>query len=179
MTRIACAGVLQLAREKAGWGTKIPGISRGVAAYFCHNSYAAQVVDLKIVNGKVQVEEVYSAIDCGLLINPDAAKNPCEGTVVDGIGTALFGELIFQDGQPDRRNFDTYRMIRMNEAPKEIQTFFIESQTDPTGLGEPLFPPVFAALANALYKATGKRFYNQPFQKGLIDSRIPVQEFKT
>ncbi|MCS5489893.1 xanthine dehydrogenase family protein molybdopterin-binding subunit [Algoriphagus limi] len=162
------AGVLELVKSKSNWGQTPAGISRGVSAYFCHNSYAAQVVDLKVENGEVQIDKVFNAIDCGLVVNPDAAKNLCEGAVVDGIGTALFGELKFNQGMPDRMNFDRYRMIRMKEAPKEIETHFVESQIDPTGLGEPAYPPVFAALANALYQATGKRFYKQPFIHELI-----------
>ncbi len=161
------AGVLELVQSKSNWGTSQPGISRGVSAYFCHNSYAAQVVDLRVENGKVQVEKVIQALDCGLVINPDAAKNLCEGAAVDGIGTALFGELKFGNGAPDRSNFDRYRMIRMTEAPKSIETYFVDNQLDPSGLGEPAYPPVFAALANALYQATGKRFYDQPFAKQL------------
>lgn len=160
-------GVLELLKAKSNWGQTLAGIARGVSAYFCHNSYAAQVLDLKIENGQVQVEKVVQAVDCGLIINPDAAKNLCEGCVVDGIGTALFGELKFVNGAPDRSNFDQYRMIRMKEAPKVIETHFVESQVDPSGLGEPGYPPVFAALANALYQATGKRFYDQPFAKQL------------
>jgi isoquinoline 1-oxidoreductase beta subunit len=156
-------GVLELLKAKSNWGQAQAGISRGVSAYFCHNSYAAQVLDLKIENGQVQVEKVVQAVDCGLVINPDAAKNLCEGCVVDGIGTAMFGELKFVNGAPDRSNLDRYRMIRMSEAPKVIETYFVESQVDPTGLGEPGYPPVFAALANAIYQATGKRFYEQPF----------------
>ncbi|NVK53106.1 MAG: xanthine dehydrogenase family protein molybdopterin-binding subunit [Flavobacteriaceae bacterium] len=157
------AGVLNLVKEKSNWDQKTEGISRGVSAYFCHNSYAAQVLDLKIENSQVKIEKVTQAIDCGILINPDAAKNLCEGAVVDAVGTAMFGELKFISGAPDRSNFDQYRMIRLKEAPKEIETHFVASQVDPTGLGEPAYPPVFAALANALYQATGKRFYNQPF----------------
>jgi isoquinoline 1-oxidoreductase beta subunit len=75
----------------------------------------------------------------------------------------MFGELKFNDGVPDKSNFDRYRMIRMREAPKAIETHFVDSEIDPTGLGEPGYPPVFAALANALYQATGERFYRQPF----------------
>jgi isoquinoline 1-oxidoreductase beta subunit len=160
-------GVLELLKAKSNWGQTQAGISRGVSAYFCHNSYAAQVLDLKIENGQVQVEKVVQAVDCGLVINPDAAKNLCEGCVVDGIGSAMFGELKFVNGAPDKSNFDQYRMIRMKEAPKAIETHFVESQVDPTGLGEPGYPPVFAALANALYQATGKRLYDQPFAKQL------------
>lgn len=157
------AKVLELVKEKANWGTPKEGVSRGVSAYFCHNSYAAQVLDLKIVNGQVQIDKVSNAIDCGLVVNPDAAKNLCEGAVVDGIGTAMFGELTFKDGVVSKSNFDQYRQIRIKEAPKSIETHFVDNGEDPTGLGEPAYPPVFAALANALYRATGKRFYDQPF----------------
>lgn len=162
------AGVLELVKEKSNWEQVPTGISRGVSAYFCHNSYAAQAVDLKIENGQVKVEKVVQAVDCGLIINPDAARNLCEGCVVDGIGTAMYGELKFNQGAPDRSNFDRYRMIRISEAPKVIETYFVESHIDPSGLGEPGYPPVFGALANALYQATGKRLYQQPFSPHLV-----------
>jgi isoquinoline 1-oxidoreductase subunit beta len=86
---------------------------------------------------------------------------------VDGIGNALYGEMSFKNGVPDKNNFNSYRMIRHSEAPKSIEIHYVKNDIDPTGLGEPLFPPVFAAMANALYKATGKRFYNQPFLKDI------------
>ncbi|SHN35023.1 isoquinoline 1-oxidoreductase, beta subunit [Cyclobacterium lianum] len=159
------AKVLELVREKANWANPTPGVSRGVSAYFCHNSYAAQVLDMKIVDGQVQIDKVTNAIDCGLVVNPDAAKNLCEGAVIDGIGTAMYGELTFENGVISKSNFDQYRQIRMKEAPKSIETYFVENGEDPSGLGEPAYPPVFAALANALYKATGNRFYDQPFSR--------------
>jgi CO/xanthine dehydrogenase Mo-binding subunit len=97
------------------------------------------------------------------VVNPDAAKNMVEGAVVDGIGNSLFGGLKFDKGVVTQQNLNQYRMIRMKEAPKKIDVHFVQNGIDPTGLGEPPFPPIFAALANALYKATGKRFYHQPF----------------
>ncbi|PHI20390.1 isoquinoline 1-oxidoreductase [Lewinellaceae bacterium SD302] len=157
------AGVLKLVRKKSGWGEGDQDLQRGVSAYFCHNSYAAHVLDLKIEDGKPVVQKVTCAIDCGIVVNPDAAANMAEGGIVDGVGNALYGELTFTDGKPDKNNFDTYRMIRMNEAPKEIDVHFVPSEIDPTGLGEPPFPPVFGAMANAIYKATGERRYRQPF----------------
>jgi isoquinoline 1-oxidoreductase beta subunit len=157
------AGVLEMVKVKSNWGRTNSGVFRGVSAYFCHNSYVAQVLDLVMENDKPRVERVYNAIDCGIVVNPEAAKNLCEGAVVDGIGTAMFGELTFTQGVPDKNNFDKYRMVRMKEAPKAIETYFVESTVDPTGLGEPAYPPVFAALGNALYQATGKRFNRQPF----------------
>lgn len=158
------AGVLKLVRDKSGWGKGTPsGVSRGVAAYFCHNTYAAHVLDLVIENGKPVVQKVCCAIDCGIVINPDAATNMTEGAIVDGIGNAFYGAMTFKDGVPEKSNFDKYRMIRMSEAPKEIEVHFVQNDIDPTGMGEPPFPPIFGAVANALYKATGKRFYDQPF----------------
>jgi isoquinoline 1-oxidoreductase beta subunit len=157
------AGVLELVREKSGWGKEHSDKKRGVAAYFCHNSYAAHVVDVVMENGLPKVEQVCSVLDCGIVVNPDAAANMVEGAVVDGIGNAMFGEMTFTNGEPDKDNFDTYRIIRNNEAPKNIEVHFVKNEIDPTGLGEPPFPPVFAALANAMYKATGVRYRNQPF----------------
>ena len=151
-------------REKSGWGKNTePGLHRGVAAYFCHNSYIAQVLDLSIENGKPVIQKVYSAADCGIVVNPIAAENLTEGGIVDGIGTALFGEMTFKEGVPEKSNFDKYRMIRHAEAPKSIEVHFVKNEIDPTGLGEPPYPPIMGALANALYKATGKRYYDQPF----------------
>jgi isoquinoline 1-oxidoreductase beta subunit len=157
------AGVLKLVREKSNWGPGKSGVHRGVAAYFCHNTYVAEVVDLTMKENKPVIEKVYAAVDCGIVVNPDAAANMGEGAIVDGIGNALYGEMTFQDGMPEKSNFDTYRMIRHSEAPKSIDVHFVKNEKDPTGLGEPLFPPIFGAIANALYKARGKREYNQPF----------------
>ena len=157
--------VLELVRDKSGWKGKSD--KRGVAAYFCHNSYAAHVLDLSMKGGMPVVENVVSALDCGVVVNPEGAKNMVEGAVVDGIGNCLFGEMTFENGEPQKKNFNQYRMIRHREAPKNIDVHFVQNGIDPTGLGEPPFPPVFAALANALYRATGKRFYEQPFIKQL------------
>lgn len=158
------AGVLKLVKEKSGWNNpENKKYSRGVAAYFCHNSYAAHVVDMVKKDGQPYVERVFSAIDCGIVINPDAATNMVQGAVVDGIGNAFYGGLTHKDGVAEQNNFNRYRMIRMREAPKKIEVHFVENDIDPTGLGEPPFPPVFGAVANALYKNMGKRFYNQPY----------------
>lgn len=166
------AGVLKLVRDKSGWGQASQStVHRGVAVYFCHNSYAAHVVDLSMKDGQPVVERVTSAVDCGIVVNPLAASNMIEGAVVDGIGNAFFGNLTVKDGKPQQSNFDQYRMIRHNEAPKAIDVHFVQNEIDPTGLGEPPFPPVIGALANALYKATGKRFYTQPFQP-LLDKGV-------
>ena len=158
------AGVLKLVREKSGWdGNQKNGIARGVSSYYCHNSYVAQVLDLSTDVTPPKVNKVWCAVDCGIVINPMAAKNQIEGGIIDGIGHATYSEMTFEDGKPQHKNFDTYRLIRHKEAPKEIESYFVDNGIDPTGLGEPSLPPIIGALANALYKATGQRHYNQPF----------------
>lgn len=116
-----------------------------------------------MVNGTPIIKKVYCAVDCGIVVNPVGAKNQIEGGIIDGIGHAMYSSVSISDGVPNQSNFDSYRLIRHNEAPQEIETFFVENEIDPTGLGEPGLPPAIGALANALYKATGRRYYNQPF----------------
>lgn len=157
------AGVLELVREKSGWGSTGPGVSRGVSAYFCHNTYVAQVLDMTMQKGRLAIPRVCCAIDCGIVVNPDAAANMAEGAIVDGIGNALYGGITFREGVPGMDNLDTYRLIRYGEAPGSIDVHFVKNEIDPTGLGEPAFPPVFAAVANALYGIKGERYYHQPF----------------
>ena len=137
------AGVLELVRDKSNWGKEDGDVHRGVSAYFCHNSYVAQVL--------------------GIVVNPDAAINLAEGGIVDGIGHALYSKITFKEGTPEQSNFDKYRLIRHGEAPKSIEVHFVKNDIKPTGLGEPPFPPIMGAVANALYKATGTRHYDQPF----------------
>lgn len=161
------AGVLNLVKEKSNWANLPAGTAQGVAAYFCHNTYVAVVVQLHLVDSKPVIDKVTVAVDCGIVVNPDAAKNMVEGAVIDAIGNCLFGEMTFTNGVPDKNNFHQYRMIRQREVPRSIEVHFVENGEDPTGLGEPPFPPTFAAVANALYKATGKRFYEQPFIRQL------------
>jgi isoquinoline 1-oxidoreductase beta subunit len=157
------AGVLELVREKSGWGQESPGVHRGVSAYFCHNTYVAQVLDMTMEKGLPVIPRVCCAVDCGIVVNPDAAANMAEGAIVDGIGNALYGGISFSEGRSDQDNLDTYRLIRHGESPKSIDVHFVKNEIDPTGMGEPAFPPVFAAVANALYRATGRRYYHQPF----------------
>ena len=163
-------GVLELVKAKSNWVSNAKNTKRGVAAYFCHSSYAAHVVDVTMKDGQPIIEKVVTAMDCGFVVNPEGAKNMVEGAVVDGIGNALYGGMHFEKGVPTQKNLNQYRIIRHKEAPKKIDVHFVQNNIDPTGLGEPPFPPVFAALANALYKATGKRLYNQPYLKELTKS---------
>jgi CO/xanthine dehydrogenase Mo-binding subunit len=150
-------------REKSGWDIAHDNVHRGVAAYFCQGSYAGEVMDMTIVDGQTVIPRVCCAVDCGIVINPDEGASQAESCIVDGIGVAMYSELTFTDGVPDQDNFTNYTLIWNGAAPKSIDVHFVKSDLPPSGVGEPPYPPVMGALANALYKATGKRYYNQPF----------------
>ena len=160
------AGVIKLVAEKGNWNEKNDKIYRGFSAYYSHNTYVAEVAEVVLEKGMPRLKKVICAVDCGIVVNPIGALNQVEGAIIDGIGHAMFGELLFEKGKPLSQNFDDYRLIRMKEAPK-IEVHFVKSYEDPTGLGEPALPPAAGALANALYKATGQRIYNQPFVKNM------------
>lgn len=158
------AGVLKLVKEKCDWANPPAGISRGVSAYYCHNSYVAQVLDVAMEDGLPKVKKVHCAVDCGIVVHPEGARNQIEGGIVDGIGHALYSKMTFADnGVPQQNNFHQYRLIRNSEAPESIEIHFVDNGIAPTGLGEPSLPPIGAALANAIYQASGKRLYNQPY----------------
>jgi isoquinoline 1-oxidoreductase subunit beta len=156
-------GVIELAAEKSGWGTK-KDLAQGFSVYFSHRSYVAQVAEVNMQKGKPLVQKIYAAADCGVVVNLSGAYQQVRGGIVDGLGHAMYGMLSFKDGVPEQKNFNTFRLIRMKEIP-EIDVHFVDNGIDPTGLGEPALPPTGAAVANALFKATGKRLYNQPFIK--------------
>ncbi|HYG18286.1 MAG TPA: molybdopterin cofactor-binding domain-containing protein [Ohtaekwangia sp.] len=154
-------GVISLAVEKSGWGTK-KNVAQGFSVYFSHRSYVAQVAEIGMKKGQPILQKIYAAADCGIVVNLSGAYQQVRGGIVDGMGHAMYSKLTFNDGTPEEKNFNTYRLIRMKEIP-EIDVHFINNGIDPTGLGEPALPPTGGAIANAIFKATGKRLYNQPF----------------
>jgi isoquinoline 1-oxidoreductase beta subunit len=160
-------GVIKLAAEKSNWGNAPEGVYQGFSTYYSHNTYVAEVAEVVMQGNTPVVKRVVCAIDCGIVVNPVAAINQVQGGVIDGIGHAMYGDFSFENGQPQTKNFDKYRLIRMKEAP-EVEVHFVKSTNDPTGLGEPALPPAGGAIANAIAKATGKRFYKQPFIKEQI-----------
>ncbi len=166
------AGVLKLVKDKSNWGEPKPGIYRGVAAYFCHSSYVAEVVDVVLDNGHPKVKKVWCVVDCGIVVNRDAAKNMVQGGVIDGIGHAMYSQLTFNNGAVNENNFDRYQLMRHSQAPEEIEVFFVENEIAPTGLGEPGLPPAVGALANALYQATGQRLTKQPFANHIKTKKL-------
>ena len=167
--------VIRMAVEKSGWGNPEEGVYQGFAAYYCHNTHVAEVAEVVIENGQPVPKRVVCAVDCGIVVNPLGARNQVEGGVIDGIGHAMYGDFTFREGAPEALNFDKYRLIRMKEVPR-VETYFVENEMSPTGLGEPALPPAGAALANAIHAATGLRLYNQPFSKALAELKIPNKE---
>ena len=153
--------VIKTAAEKSNWGKK-PSVFQGFSVYFSHQSYVAQVCEVILQAGKPVVKKIYAVADCGQVINVSGARQQVMGGVTDGLGHAMYSKLTFTNGATDQKNFSTYRLIRMKEIP-EIETHFIDNGIDPTGLGEPALPPTGGAVANAIFKATGKRLKNQPF----------------
>ncbi len=157
--------VTKLAAEKSNWG-KDPAKNQGFSLYYSHLSYVAQVGEVEMKAGKPTLTKIIAAVDCGIVINQSGARQQVMGGVVDGFGHAMYGNLSFTEGIPDQANFNKYRIIRMQEIP-EVEVHFVDNGIDPTGLGEPALPPTGGAVANAFFKATGKRLYRQPFVEGL------------
>ncbi len=153
--------VTQQVAEKANWGKK-KGVHQGFSVYYSHLSYVAQVAEVVVKDNKPVVKKIFAVSDCGQVVNLSGARQQVMGGIVDGLGHAMFGNLTFNEGEPAQKNFNNYRLIRMREVP-EIEAHFVDNGIDPTGLGEPALPPTGGAVANAIFKATRKRIYNQPF----------------
>jgi len=160
--------VLDLAAEKSGWtAAPLPaGKGRGIAVAEAFNTYVAQVAEVTVgADGKVHVDRVVCAVDCGTPINPDIITAQMEGGIGFGLGAILYGEISLKDGRVEQNNFDGYRVLRMKEMPK-VEVHIVASTLPPTGVGEPGVAPIGPAVANALFAATGKRVQILPFAKG-------------
>jgi len=156
------AEVLNLAVEKAGPVT--PGSTRGVAVHESFGSVVAQVAEVRLVDGAPKVGRVITAINCGIAISPDQIAAQMEGGTCLGLSAALYGAVTMKDGVVEQRNFDTYRVLRMTEAPL-VETYIVPSTAHPTGVGEPGVPAIAPAVANALLAITGKPTSSLPFVK--------------
>lgn len=155
--------VLDAAVELGRWDTPVePGYGRGVAVHESFGSWCAEVVEAGVFDGEIRVRRVAVAIDCGTRINPDQVEVQMHSCVVYGLSAAIWQRIDIHGGRVAQGNFDTYRLMRMNETP-EIEVKIIDSDAPPSGVGEPGVPPIAPALAGALFAATGKRLRAMPF----------------
>jgi isoquinoline 1-oxidoreductase beta subunit len=155
--------VLDLAMDKAGPAVT-PGWTRGVAVHESFGSVVAQVAEVKLVGAEPRVGRVVTAINCGIAVSPDQIASQMEGGTCLGLSAVLFGQITLKDGVVEQRNFDGYRVLRMNEAP-HVETYILPVATDPTGVGEPGTPVIGPAVANALLALTGKPTSSLPMVK--------------
>ena len=151
------AAVLQLAADKASWGTPLPaGRARGIALHESFGSIVAQVAEVSLTEGQIRVHRVVCAIDCGTVVNPGTVAQQVESSVIYGLSAALFGKIDIVGGVVQQGNFNNYPMVTLNQAP-QVETHIVPSTRHPAGVGEPAVPPLAPAVGNALFALTGKR----------------------
>lgn len=160
--------VINEVKKMSGWGKSLPkGHGMGVAFHYSFYSYVATVVEVSVINNKLKIHKLYSALDCGLYVNKDAVINQMEGAAIFGMSIALYGKITAKDGAIEQNNFFDYQMARMKDTPN-IEISIIDNDEKPTGVGEPGVPPIAPALCNAIYAASGKRIRTLP----LIDHGV-------
>jgi isoquinoline 1-oxidoreductase subunit beta len=160
-------GVLEMVAEKSGWRERkmTPGRGMGIAGYYCHLGYFAEVADVSVdAQNRVTVNHVWAAGDVGShIINPRAAENMCFGGIIEGL-SHMGQEITLVDGQVQQTNYHQHPMMRMRQTPK-VDLYWRLTDNSPTGLGEPTLPPILPAVGNAIFAATGKRVRTLPLQK--------------
>jgi isoquinoline 1-oxidoreductase beta subunit len=159
------ANVLRLAADKAGWGKPLPeGRRRGIALMEGYDSYIAQVAEISVGdNNEIRVHRVVVAADVGRMVNPDTVEAQIQSSIVFGLSAVLYNRITLENGRVQQTNFHDYPVLRMSEVPK-ITTKVLVTDNKPGGVGEAGLPPVAPAVANAVYKLTGKRLRDLPFK---------------
>ncbi|HKS24199.1 MAG TPA: xanthine dehydrogenase family protein molybdopterin-binding subunit [Thermoanaerobaculia bacterium] len=155
--------VIELARDKSGWGKPLPaGRARGFAAWFAFHSYVAEIAEVSVdKNGAPRVHRVVTAIDCGIPVNPDGIAAQVEGAIVYGLTAALQGAITIDGGAVQQSNFHDYPLLTIDQMPV-VETHIVPSTAPPTGTGEPGTPPIAPAVTNAMFVLTGKRVRKLP-----------------
>ncbi len=163
--------VLSLAAEKSGWGSPLPvRHGRGISVQFAFGSYMSQVAELEVAaDGSVKVKRIVCAVDCGMYVNPDTIEAQVQGGTIFGLTAALHGSITFKDGRVEQGNFDSYLPMRIDEVPV-VETHLIKNTEAPGGIGEAPTSIVSAAVANAIFVATGKRLRSLPFATNSLKS---------
>lgn len=156
--------VLERLESESSWNQPLgENEGKGISIVESFGTIVAHALFLKKENEKVTIPKVVSVVDCGIYVNPDQVRAQTEGNIIFGLTAALKDPITFKNGAAEQANFDTYRMLRINEAPKDIQVHIMENEEAPGGLGEPGLPPIGSALLNAVYDLTGKRIRKLPF----------------
>lgn len=165
------ARTLKLVADKAGWGKAMPaGSAQGIALHESFGTAVAQVAEVTLKDGKVHVDKVWCAVDCGVAVNPDVIRAQMEGGIGFALGALYYSEIDLKAGRPQQRNFDRYRSLRIYEMPA-IDVFIAPSTAAPTGVGEPGVPPLAPAVANAVVRAGGPDVLRLPFARaGLVQA---------
>ncbi len=165
MSNSRLRGAMELAAQEAGWGTPMPaGSGRGIACFAGYGTYVSQVVEVSVSpDGEVAVTRVVAAVDCGIAVNPLGIKAQLEGASCDGLSTALKAAITIKDGGVEQTSFRDYEWFRMRDLPP-VECHIVVSRASPGGMGEPGFPAVSPALANAIYMATGRRVRRLPIR---------------
>ena len=167
-------GVLELAAEKAGWGSALPaGRARGIAVHESFGSFAAQVAEVSVSDSAIRVHRVVCAIDCGIAVNPAGITAQMESGIVFGLSAALHSTLTLREGQVQESNFHDYPVLRMNEMP-QVEVHIVPSTERMGGVGEPGTPPIAPAVANAVFALTGQRLRELPLRLPTSTSSTPT-----
>jgi isoquinoline 1-oxidoreductase beta subunit len=156
--------VLRLATNEAAYGRARKGRHHGVALMEGYGTYMAQVAEISMEGGQAKIHRIVCAVDCGQVVNPDTVVAQVESATLFGLTAALWGEINLQNGRVQQTNFDRYRLMRMNEAPR-IDTFVVQNHEAPGGIGEPATALVGPAVCNAIYMATGRRLRSLPIAR--------------
>jgi isoquinoline 1-oxidoreductase beta subunit len=159
------AHVVAEAAKLGDWGQRLPdGRGRGIAASYTQGAWVAEVAEVTLRDRRLSVDRIVAVVDCGLIINPQGAENQVQGGIVDGLSAALMGEITVSYGIVDQSNYHDYPVCRMSHVP-EIEAHFVQTADAPRGIGEGALPPVAAAVANAIFDASGERIRSLPLRR--------------
>lgn len=159
--------VLDATARKARWGSAPQGRHHGIALMSGYDTYLAMVAEVSMEASKLKIHRIVCVIDCGQMVNPNIVMQQAEGSIMFGLTAALWGDINIANGQVKETNFDTYRLLRINEAPT-VEVFLMEGEDKPGGMGEPVVALVAPALCNAIYAATKQRIRALPIEKAGI-----------
>jgi len=154
--------VLNIAAKNAGWGKSLPqGYGMGLAVHYSFYTYVASVVKVSVIKGKLKVHNIYTALDCGRVVNKSTVLSQFEGAAIFGLSLSYYGKITAKNGAIEQNNFNDYKMLRIMDAPY-VSVEIVDSNDAATGVGEPGVPVIAPALINAIFNATGKRYRKLP-----------------